>query len=83
MTPDAIGTVEMLRLELEVGVARPAGVCVQEDEMLSELDVADVINDKTSIVFVVVTTGSDKEVRGMTGAVMVFETIGAAADTIG
>jgi hypothetical protein len=51
--------------------------------MLSELDVADVINDKTSIVFVVVTTGSDEEVRGMTGAVIVFEAIGAAADTIG
>jgi hypothetical protein len=83
VAPDAIGTAEMLRLELGVGVARPAGVGVLEDEMLSELDVVDVINDETSIVFVVVTTGSDEEVGGMTDAVIVVEAIGAAADRIG
>jgi hypothetical protein len=81
--PEAIDIAEMFRLELGVGVARPAEVGVLEDEKLSELDVIDVIKDETSIVFVVVTTGSDEEVGAMTDAVTVVEAIGAAGDTLG
>jgi hypothetical protein len=81
--PEAIGIAETYRLELGVGLARPAEVGVLEDEKLSELDVIDVMKDETSIVFVLVTTGSNEEVGAMTDAVIVVEAIGAAGDTLG
>jgi len=83
VTPEAIGLAEMLRLELGVDVARLVEVGVLDDDMPSELDVADVIKDETSSVFVVVASGSDKEVGAMTDAVIVVEARGAAADTLG
>jgi hypothetical protein len=62
--------------------------------MLSEIDVAEVIKDETSIVCVVVTGSSEEveavtgavvveEVRRMTDAVIVVEAVVASGDTVG
>lgn len=76
--PEAIGIVEMLRLVLGLCTAKVAEVGVADDKnFLLELDVSEVIKDKTSIVFVVV-TGCGEEVEEMTEAVIVVEAKGAA-----
>jgi hypothetical protein len=71
--PEAIGIVEMLRLVLGLCTAKVAEAGVTDEyELLAELDVFEVIKDKTSIVFVVV-TGCGEEVERRIEAVIVVE----------
>lgn len=76
VTPEAIGMVVMLRLVLELCTAKVCEVATAgEEKAFVDLEVLEVMNDKTSIVFVVVTSCGEAVVE-TTEAVIVVEAIG-------
>jgi hypothetical protein len=74
--PEAIGVVEVLRLEL--CTAKVAEVDAADERLLVELEVFEFMKDKTSIVFVVVTSRGEA-VEETTDAVMVVEAVSGEA----